>query len=447
MPMEISGCSDDSLSVSELNERIRDLMEDAFPYVRVRGEVSGLRKPPSGHVYFTLVDAESQLRSVIWRTTVRRLPVMPRDGDAILVTGRLAVYTPRGEYQLVVEGMLPQGAGSERERLLRLHAMLAAEGLFAEERKRPLPFFPQVIGVVTSASGAAIHDILKVLDQRAPGYHLLLAHAQVQGTAAPTEIAAALDLLNADGRAEVIICGRGGGAAEDLAAFNSETVVRAMARSAIPVISAVGHEVDVTLADLVADLRCPTPSAAAERVLPEKTLLDARLHSLRHHLELAARGYVERLRERVALCRAKIRDPRRHLEQSRQRCDELVERLYRGMRGRMSGQRERLDRFRERLLAWRAGRYLPFWRQRVETGLFRLVQANRHGIRQRREHLSAQHSRLVALSPRATLERGFAIVRDGQGSLVRQTDGLMPGDAINVTLARGALDARVDRIK
>ncbi|MBF0136815.1 MAG: exodeoxyribonuclease VII large subunit [Magnetococcus sp. DMHC-1] len=445
--LDIPGRPDNALSVSELNERIRNLLEDAFPYVRVRGEVSGLRKPPSGHVYFTLVDAESQIRCVVWRTTVRRLPALPRDGEAILVTGRVAVYAPRGEYQLVVEGVVPQGTGGERERLLQLHAKLTAEGLFAETRKRPLPFLPEIIGVVTSATGAVIHDIIQVLDQRFPGYHLLLAHAQVQGTTAPAEIAAALDLLNADGRAQVIVCGRGGGSAEDLAAFNTETVVRAIARSKIPVVSAVGHEVDVTLADLVADLRCPTPSAAAERLLPEKTILVQQLRTLRDRLLHAARNHVTHLRERVKLCRTRVRDPRRHLEQSRQRCDDLSERLHRILRDTLSGQQERLIHLQTRLLAWKEGHYLPYWHQKVATLLLRLLQIARTDIKHKHERLQTQRLRLMALSPQATLDRGFAIVRDGQGRTLRQAKGLQPGDMLDVTLAEGGVLARVNRLK
>ncbi|MBF0175867.1 MAG: exodeoxyribonuclease VII large subunit [Magnetococcales bacterium] len=447
MSLILSPRPDDALTVTELNEQVRELLEDAFPYVRVRGEVSGLRKPPSGHVYLTLVDADSQMRCVIWRTTARRLPHLPRDGDAVLATGRIAVYTPRGEYQMVIEGLAPQGAGDERARLLKLHAALSAEGLFAETRKRPLPLLPGIIGVVTSTSGAVIHDIIRVLDLRFPHYHLLVAHAQVQGVTAPDEIAAALDLLNHDGRAEVIICGRGGGSAEDLAAFNTEAVVRAIARSKAPVVSAVGHEVDVTLADLVADLRCPTPSAAAERILPEKALLDNHIRTLRHRLDRAALGHVQRHRERIAACRARLRDPRRHLEQSRQRCDELVERLFRSMHLALSGQQERSHQLLARLLAWRQGRYFPFCRQRVDTLLLRLLHASQHHTRQKRSLLSALQFRLTALSPHATLERGYAIVRDREGRVLRRTDGVTQGDPINVTLARGKLAAQVVRLE
>ncbi|MBF0425549.1 MAG: exodeoxyribonuclease VII large subunit [Magnetococcales bacterium] len=445
IPPLFAGGGDEPLTVSELNGRIRDLLEGSYPYVRVRGEIADLRRPPSGHIYFTLIDADSQIRSVVWRTTVRRLPLSPRVGDAVLVTGRVSVYLPRGEYQLVVEGMLPRGAGDERERLLRLHALLAAEGLFAEARKRPLPFLPEVIGVVTSTAGAAIHDIMRVLDQRFPGYHLLLAHAQVQGAAAPEEIAAALDRLNADARAAVIICGRGGGSAEDLAAFNSELVVRAIARSRAPVISAVGHEVDITLADLVADWRCATPSAAAERVLPEKRLLHDQLQVLQERLILATHHLLRQQHERVRLQRARLRDPRRHLEHSRQRCDEAVERLRRALHARLLDRRGRLAQLQERLLAWREGRYLPFWRQRIAIDLTRLLRAGPEVIHARGERLAALHARLLVLSPQATLKRGFAIVRDDQGQLVRDSDAVRPGDAIALTLARGGMQARVTR--
>ncbi|WP_130472584.1 exodeoxyribonuclease VII large subunit [Candidatus Magnetaquicoccus inordinatus] len=210
------------LTVSQLNEQIRQLLEGGLPFVRVRGEISDLHQPASGHLYFTLLDAQSRIRAVVWRASRARLRVIPKSGDSVLITGRMALYPPRGEYQLIVEALQPAGAGSERERFLQLFARLQGEGLFAEARKRPLPFLPSCIGIVTSATGAAIHDMVRVLEQRVSGYHLLLSPARVQGEGADRELVEALQRLWRDGRAEVIICGRGGGSAEDLAAFNSD---------------------------------------------------------------------------------------------------------------------------------------------------------------------------------------------------------------------------------
>ncbi|MBF0340630.1 MAG: exodeoxyribonuclease VII large subunit, partial [Magnetococcales bacterium] len=287
------------LTVSQLNEEIRYLLEEGYPYLQVRGEITDWKMAPSGHIYFSLMDAQARIRAVIWKATRFRITALPRSGDAVIVTGRISVYPPRGEYQLVVEGLRPDGAGGEREKLLLLHARLAAEGLFEPGRKRPLPLLPRAVGVVTSASGAAIHDITRTLDRRFPGYHLILVHARVQGEGAPEEIVRALRRLAEDGRAEVILCGRGGGSAEDLAAFNSEIVVRAIAASPMPVISAVGHEIDTTLADLVADARASTPSAAAEMILPEADMLLARLNNCASRLQTAmnhrARSRQERL--------------------------------------------------------------------------------------------------------------------------------------------------------
>ncbi|MBF0126979.1 MAG: exodeoxyribonuclease VII large subunit, partial [Magnetococcales bacterium] len=257
------------LTVTQLNEGIREILEEGFPYLQVRGEITDWKIHPSGHIYFSLMDTQSRIRAVVWRGNRARIATLPKAGDAVLVTGRIAVYTPRGEYQLIVEGLRLDGAGGEREKMRLLHARLSAEGVFDQARKRPIPFLPAAIGVVTSASGAALHDISRTLERRFPSCHLILAHARVQGEGAPEEIVLALERLIVDGRAEVIICGRGGGSVEDLAAFNSELLLRAIAASPVPVISAVGHEVDLTLADLVADWRAATPSAAAERVLPE----------------------------------------------------------------------------------------------------------------------------------------------------------------------------------
>ncbi len=436
---------DTFLSVAELTHMIRGLLEDAFPHVRVRGEISTLRKPSSGHLYFTLGDGEAQIRAVVWRTGAARLPAPPRDGDAVLVTGRLAVYPPRGEYQLIVEGLESAGSGDERERLLQLHARLAREGLFEESRKRSLPLLPGVVGVVTSPGGAVIHDIIQVLERRFPGFHLLLAPARVQGEEAPAEIVRALAALNADGRAEVIICGRGGGSAEDLAAFNTEIVVRAIAGSRAPVISAVGHEVDITLADLAADLRCPTPSVAAERVLPERAVLLERIAALDRRLVRAMAGLLERQRQRLRLARARIIDPRRRLEAARQRTDELGERLLRALQVRIQSRHVRLDGLTDRLTVWPTGAWLPLRRQRLAISTRGLQRAMQSQLAGRRQRLSAAQARLRSLDPGSILARGYAIVRDGQGRILRSPATLAPRDPLHITLADGAVTARVEQ--
>ncbi|MEO5341346.1 MAG: exodeoxyribonuclease VII large subunit [Magnetococcus sp. MYC-9] len=433
------------LTVTQLNEEIRDLLEGALPFVRVRGEISDLHQPASGHLYFTLVDEQARVRAVVWRSSRQRMRLTPRTGDAVLVTGRVAVYPPRGEYQLVVEGMQAAGAGTERERFLHLFNRLKREGLFAEERKRPLPLLPDVIGVVTSASGAALQDIIRVLDLRFPGYQLLLAHARVQGEGASGEIVAALQGLFADGRAQVIICGRGGGAAEDLAAFNSEEVVRAIAASPVPVISAVGHEVDLTLADLVADLRASTPSAAAERVMPEKSVLQERLLRLRQRLQRGMRALLER--QRARLRQQRMLHPRRRLEYLRVRSDELLQRMVSGAHYGLRRRSQRLEALHGRLAVWAEGAFLDLLRARLLHAHRRLQQAALHHLERRRQRLARADVRLRGVSPLAILQRGYAVVHDQRGVLLRGVDGVQVGEAVQIRLAQGAMVAVIHQLK
>ncbi|NGZ28269.1 MAG: exodeoxyribonuclease VII large subunit [Magnetococcales bacterium] len=412
------------LTVSQLNGRIRELLENALPYVRVRGEIFDLKMPASGHLYFTLADGEAQIRAVVWRTARMRITHSPRNGEAVQVTGRVTVYPPRGEYQLVVEAMTPAGSGSDREMLLKLHAQLNAEGIFSPQRKKPLPLLPRIIGVVTSRSGAALQDILRVLDERMVGYHLILAHARVQGDGAAAEIAAALDRLNQDGRCQVILCGRGGGSADDLSAFNSELVVRAIARSKIPVISAVGHEVDTSLADLAADLRAATPTAAAQRVAGDRQALQERLTSLQQRLLQAARKKMLLHQEHLKRTLLQLRHPRQRIESHRLRCDELPERLARAIHHRLLNQQQHLQHLQ----------------QRLATVVHQPLDRRRHRLA---TLLAALHS----LSPAAVLQRGYALVHNQQGQIVRQADSLQPNDSIQVTLAQGSLQASVVHIK
>ncbi|MBF0401570.1 MAG: exodeoxyribonuclease VII large subunit [Magnetococcales bacterium] len=434
---------DEWQSVTQLNERIRTLLEDALPFVRVRGEISDLHQPPSGHLYFTLVDAQSRIRAVVWRGTRQRLRMVPRGGESVLVTGRIAAYSPRGEYQLVVEGMQSGGAGTERERLLQLFARLQAEGLLAEARKRPLPFLPDMIGVVTSASGAAIHDIMRVLDNRFPGYQLLLAHARVQGEGAVEEIVAALQGLIADGRVQVIICGRGGGSAEDLAAFNSEAVARAIAASPIPIVSAVGHEVDLTLADLVADVRAPTPSAAAERVMPEKRELLARVAQLRQRLLRAALARVAQQRSMVQLRQQRLLHPRRRLEFFRVRCDDLFQRILAAEQHHRLRRRQRVWDVRNRLSVWGGRGVMGLFRTRLAHLDDRLSRGVQQGLRRHRQQVVAVERRLQGVSPLAVLQRGYAIVYDQQGRVPRIADTVAAGEQLRIVLAQGELVAVV----
>jgi exodeoxyribonuclease VII large subunit len=315
------------LTVSELTRRIREKLESGFSDVWITGEISGLRVPPSGHIYFTLKDKDAQIKAVFFRSGNRYLKFAPKDGMEVILRGRVTVYDPRGEYQVVAEYMEPKGIGALQLAFLQLKEKLEKEGLFDQSRKRPLPVHPRRVGVVTSPSGAAIRDILNVLGRRAPGVKILIAPATVQGAAAPAEIASAISELNKVDGLDVIIVGRGGGSVEDLAAFNTEVVARAIASSNIPVISAVGHETDFTIADFAADLRAPTPSAAAEVVAKnEEDMADA-LRSLQGRLIYAVMQEHRRMRDRLYSEERALINPMRRLHDHAIRLDELSGRL------------------------------------------------------------------------------------------------------------------------
>jgi exodeoxyribonuclease VII large subunit len=315
------------ITVSELTRRIREKLEAGFSDVWITGEISGLRVPPSGHIYFTLKDKDAQIKAVFFRSGNRYLKFAPKDGMEVILRGRVTVYDPRGEYQVVAEYMEPKGIGALQLSFLQLKEKLEKEGLFDQSRKRPLPAHPKRVGVVTSPSGAAIRDILNVLGRRAPGVKILIAPATVQGVSAPSEIASAISELDKIDGLDVIIVGRGGGSVEDLAAFNTEVVARAIASSKIPVISAVGHETDFTIADFAADLRAPTPSAAAELVAKnEEDMVDA-LRSLQGRLVYAVVQEHRRLRDRLYSEERALISPMRRLRDHAIRLDELSGRL------------------------------------------------------------------------------------------------------------------------
>lgn len=415
------------LTVSELTARIKKLLEAHFFTVAVAGEISNLRRPSSGHLYFTLKDAESQLPAVCFREEARRLGLELKDGLEVTARGRITVYSPRGNYQLVVSGLELKGAGSLQLALEKLKTRLAAEGLFDPSRKKPLPPLPSRVGVITSPSGAAIRDILQVIGRRFGSIGILINPVPVQGAAAAAGIARAVEEFNRWGNVEVIIVGRGGGSAEDLQPFNEEAVVRAIAASRIPVISAVGHETDWTLSDLAADLRAPTPSAAAELVIAEKRQLLLSLDRLTRRLDLALNYRFGNLRGRVERARrsASLHDPRRLLWQSRQQLDELAGRLQRLPGIRIGFARQKLNELTSGLHR-RAGTRLSFARQQAAS--LRL--------------------RLEAVNPAAVLARGYSFTsRLEDGRIITSAAMLEVGEAVRVRLREGDFDSTVTRIR
>jgi exodeoxyribonuclease VII large subunit len=436
-------------TVSELTAGIKGALEGAFPAVWVEGEISNLRVPSSGHAYFTLKDEGAQLSAVLFRGRGRRVRFEPEDGMHVLAFGGLDVYAARGQYQLVVELMEPQGLGALQLAFEQLKRKLEAEGLFDEGRKRKLPVFPRVIGIVTSPTGAAIRDMLNIIGRRFGDLHILIAPVRVQGDGAPAEIVQALTNLQEMAELDVIVVGRGGGSIEDLWAFNDETVARAIVACRVPVISAVGHETDFTIADFVADLRAPTPSGAAELVVREKLAVIERLVDLYARLKQAVVADVTAQRERLEFLarRRVLTDPARALRDLYRRLDELQGRLRLGLR---AGQRQ--IRHRVALLTQALSAKNPAARIAADTALLgqlrgRLVSAAAHGVKASRARFATSVGRLDSLSPLAVLSRGYSVTRLPSGALVRSAAQARAGDLLEILLHQGALGARVTEVR
>ena len=433
------------LTVSALTERLKATVEERFPMVWVEGEISNFKVYASGHAYFTLKDAGAQLRAVLFRNRARRIRFEPGDGQHVLAMGSVEVYPQRGEYQLVVELLEPRGLGALQLAFEQLKARLAAEGLFDEGRKRALPRFPKKIGIATSPSGAAIRDMLRVIGRRFGELHIVVAPCRVQGDGAPDEIAQAIRDLNRLGDVDVIIVGRGGGSLEDLWAFNEEVVARAIAGSKVPTISAVGHEVDVTIADFVADLRAPTPSAAAEIVVREKQAIVESVADLSHRLRRAMGRRLEHERHRMTAVtgRRVLTDPARPLRDLNRRVDDARARLHRAMDGLI---REAAHRFEMATAGLRSGSpraRLARDRHRHETLHARLHADAARALDTHRGRLGIVAGRLHSLSPLAVLGRGYSLTRTRDGAIVRRAGDVRAGEDVEVLLHEGRLDCRV----
>jgi exodeoxyribonuclease VII large subunit len=438
------------LTVTQVTRDIKELLEEAFLSVWVEGEISNFRVVQSGHAYFTLKDAHSQLRVVMFRSALSHLLFTPEAGMQVVARGRITVYEPRGDYQLLAEVLEPKGVGALQLAYEQLKERLFQEGLFDETRKRPLPLVPQRIGIVTSPTGAAIRDIINVVHRRFANVHLYLYPARVQGHEAADEIVQGIAALNAfRPPLDVLIVGRGGGSLEDLWAFNEEKVARAIAASEIPVISAVGHEIDYTIADFIADLRAPTPSAAAELVVrsadelqQQITFLLTRIHTLVQHTMQRARLSLEHL----TACRS-LREPQRVVESLQQQVDDLMLQLEKGWHN------SRQERSRRLLLATKAlARLNPRVRwQRLHTHLHtlqhRLETALRSRLTLRAETLGGLSSTLHSLSPLAVLGRGYSICRDPVTQrLITSVIPVRPGQHVEMLLSDGQLSCTVDDI-
>jgi exodeoxyribonuclease VII large subunit len=434
------------LTVSALTARIAADLE-AFGPVEVQGELTQVKVAPSGHFYATLKDPEAIIPVVMWRSTALRQGKQPREGDRVVVKGSLSVYAPRGNYQLIATRITAAGEGDILARLARLKEQLAAEGLFDEDRKRPLPFLPRAVGIATAGGSAALADLLHAIRERFPTMAIVHAPCLVQGESAPREIVAALGRLERHPKVDVIICGRGGGSMEDLMAFNDVAVVRAIAACSVPTISAVGHETDWTLADLAADIRAKTPTAAGELVVPVLDDLRAELDEGRERLDRAMRRQVDDLRARLAALAGHraLAGPQYQVQVRRQRLDELAGRLETAVGGSLGSLVERTTAAGHRLAVRDPGTRVAYLAERVRLLGPRLTA----GITKRgtaaHERLAAVAGRLEALSPVAVIARGYAVARDGHGQVVRNLGMAPPGSAVSVRVEDGWLYTEVQR--
>jgi exodeoxyribonuclease VII large subunit len=433
------------LSVSELTADLKHLIEGTFNVLTVEGEISNCKAWSSGHVYFTLKDDFAQIRAVLFRMKARLLKFQPEDGLRVVVRGRLSVYEVKGEYQLVCDTMEPQGLGALQAAFEQLKRKLTADGLFALERKRPLPVLPRRIGVVTSRDGAALHDILQILTARHPSARIVIRPARVQGEGAAEDLVRALTAIARVRDVDVVIIGRGGGSAEDLWAFNDERLARAIAACPVPVISAVGHEVDVTIADFVADVRAATPSNAAEIVVDRADNFRTRIDRASTRLEAAMQRVTERRTSVVERADARLQMwPVRIAMRDRDR-ERLGVRLTHAMRDRLSRERGGFDALRRRLERRDVHRVAADLRTRIVAaeGRLRELVTERRLVAEGRARVLA--GRLDALSPLGVLARGYAVCwNEARTSIIRSSRAVRPGDGVRVTLADGELTCRVD---
>ena len=435
------------LSVGELTRSIKELLAGSFPGVWVKGEISSFKGVhSSGHLYFNLKDPNATLACAMFRNSAMRLNFAPKDGIEVEAFGEISVYEPRGAYQLIIKQMRPAGIGALLAQLEELKRRLGAEGLFDAARKQPLPRFPRTVGVVTSPVGAAVRDIVKVLRDRWPGIRIVLAPVKVQGEGSAVEIAAAIERFDRWGGADVLIVGRGGGSIEDLWAFNEEVVVRAIAAARTPIISAVGHEVDTTLADFAADVRAATPSNAAELAVRDARDMKHRVAAVSARIGTRVRNQLDRLRRELqSLLKQhgfrRVHDLFAHWHQRR---DDLRARLDDAVRALLEQQRDRLERART---AYGFREALPRRLAQVRASLSRsrsgLDDAIVTRLHDRRRHALALADRLRALSPKLVLERGYALVRSPDGKFVRSAEKLSTGDTVTLEFAHGEADATV----
>lgn len=436
-------------TVSRLNQSVRQLLEGEMGVVWISGEISNFTRPASGHWYFTLKDDTAQVRCAMFRNSNRRVQFHPDHGQQVLVRASVTLYEPRGDYQIIVESMQPAGEGLLQQQFEQLKSRLSAEGLFDPAHKQPLPSPARQVGVITSRTGAALHDILHILQRRDPSLPVIIYPTAVQGAEAPAQIVRAIELANLRNECDVLIVGRGGGSLEDLWSFNDERVARAIFASRIPVVSAVGHETDITIADFVADLRAPTPSAGAEIVSRNQLELLRQLQGQQQRLEMAMDYYLSALSQRFARLHHRLQQQHPQLRLARQQhaLFQLRQRLNAALENTLHRERERLQRQTRRLSQQQPSARIHRASARVQQLEYRLSQLISRRLASTRERFSNAITHLEAVSPLATLARGYSVTSAADGHLLKQTKQVKAGDSLTTRLADGWVESEVITVK
>ncbi|HGS4806157.1 TPA: exodeoxyribonuclease VII large subunit [Vibrio parahaemolyticus] len=441
----LSKTNQNIFTVSRLNAEVRLLLENEMGIVWLVGEISNFSAPVSGHWYLTLKDSRAQVKCAMFRGNNRRVTFKPANGNQVLVKARLSLYEPRGDYQLIIESMQPEGDGRLQQEFEELKMKLAAEGLFAQTNKLPLPEHPKRVGVITSKTGAALYDILDVLKRRDPSLPVVIYPTMVQGDDAAIQIAQTIGRANSRNECDVLIVGRGGGSLEDLWCFNNEILARTIAASQIPIISAVGHEVDMTIADFVADVRAPTPSAAAELVSRDNSHKDQSLVAKQHKLASAMRYYLAQQKQQSSqlLHRLERQHPSYQLQRQSQQLDELDMRLRRAIQRFIDTRQQAVERKHHRLQLNSPVKHLAQQKSRLERVEHKLLDAMDRKLLTMRHQLAIAAEKLDTVSPLATLKRGYSITQTEQGKVVTSADDVKTGDLLVTRLANGEIHSTV----
>jgi len=434
-------------TVSELTKEIQRLLDDRFDFLWLEGEISNFSSPVSGHYYMVIKDEKSRIKAVMFRFQTRYLRFLPENGMKVLARGRIGVYTPRGEYQLILDYLEPVGVGALALAFEQLKTKLAARGIFDNEIKKPIPFLPQRVAVITSPTGAAILDFLKIIYRRFANIDITIIPVRVQGKESQEDIVKAIELVNMKLKADVIVLTRGGGSLEDLCGFNQENVAMAIRASHIPVVSAVGHEIDLTISDLAADFRAPTPSAAAELLVAEKESLLNRLGEIKKRLITGIMHKIKEQNRELLRLTATIRDPRKRLADTWIRLDEIHARILRLTGLVILDSRRRLETEKRNLIIQSPTNIINSLKERLDIRKMLLVRSMNKLIVEKQKAVSHQRKRISDLSPMAILKRGYSItLKLPEKSLLKDTSGVKKGNQVRVLLAEGELECRVDRV-